>query len=189
MLKRLSVIALVAFIALLVSLTASDKGITGDGSRYSNSYVSSKAVDTTAARTTQTDSLVGTGLAPLFYFNDLFGATDVEGIFSCYISKLDTGSAANDYADTSKDSVVWYIYTAWNNPYRNYEKLICTLTFANPGVGVAKIQTRYFDFPDDSVLGDVIYGRLLMIMNDSDYTVARNAGKIYYTNAVVLNAR
>lgn len=193
-LSKILLFVLIILVGLGLTITEAEAR---SGQRYSSSHdFDQTCVDSTAEIVTETDSLVGTNLAPIFYFSDVEYAT-ITGIMEMYIYSMDSNVCDITGAvtpDTAKDSVQATLYTAWSSQLvgnstgynRASESWLLMLSFITPGVGTAKIERIKFAVPADSAIGDVLYWRL-----KSYYTHPNNTDStsITYRVGVSLNAR
>ena len=126
------------------------------------------------ARETKTDSVSGSD--PLFYYSGTSIYNSANGIAEVYILALDSDDAAAQIADTSQDSIIISIYTAWKNPwssafssnYRSGENIVAACSLSTMGVGYANRQMKRFTIA--SGIGQVLYARILSIYHPVNMT-------------------
>lgn len=174
--------------AFILAATIGYYSIPGEPPLEAKSYSSTfswnhTALDSSATRELRTDSLVGgTTGAPVFYFGNLEGtySSVIGGIIEAYVTALDSDDAAAQVADTTKDSLVFIIYTAWKtmlgtatNYHRAEETVLDSVVLSSVGYGVKR---GSWTIPTTAALGNVVYARIQSIYrppNDNDTVVIR----------------
>ena len=145
---------------------------------YSMTYTTAKIpLDSTGTGgvTAFVDSMTGTAVP--FFFTNLGDYGDIEGyiyIESTIISPGDTGDAAADIADTSKDSLAYTMYSSFD--YGRTVEHIIEYGSLTVYAGGKSYDTVPFTLPPGtgtSGIGDNVYFKFTYAIHDTDYSVAR----------------
>lgn len=145
-------------------------------------------LDSTTARLRTIDSLVGTGLAPIFRIKLPENCAGViKGTINLVVTKVDTNSAG-EYIDTTKDTIFGQIYTANEDRGIEYKQIDSSTLRLVPTTGTTGVTTK-FNIMADSTL-QIIYFRFIKAVQDSDYTVAEDPSVyVHYRATVKLEIR
>lgn len=173
--KRLALLAVLACLLFTFSvMVVDDQSVAREypkGLKYSPSFTWTFKIDSTIANDSiyDTTTVIGSGLSsPPLLFSGISDFNTISGYLNIAVIRVDT-NAANEYVDTTKDSVVCLFYTDWGSTASKrlvYKKVNAKL----PKAG----QTFYFTIPPDSILGDRLYIYFETIVSDTDKSVARS---------------
>lgn len=159
----------VALLALSILVLLQAAPVMAQSWRYGGTHdIDWTSIDSTAAKLTHTDSLTGgTTGSPVLYWNH--PNTKVMGAMVIAITARDTDDEAADIVDTTKDTIVATMYTAYNNMTSTgnatgYERLgetaLCSLVFnTHIGTTLAASTAQIFSSPTTPLVGDVVYWR------------------------------
>lgn len=180
--KRIGFIAAILVLAFVITIMQSnDPTIAAEkpkGLQYSNTFSWDVTLDTTADSVFDTTfSTSGGGHA--FLFTELDPYSSVSGYIKLEVSAVDTGDAAADIPDTSKDSLGVCFYTDWGDS--TYKKLVYKISNIKPTTTAA---TNYFSIPVDSIIGTRLWPKFTVAVGDSDYSVTRASAAITYKATV-----
>jgi len=189
-LRLLPVLVMLGVLAILASMNLVDD-VDANIPRtlnYSASYSMTKiSPDTTAA---VTDGLDTGALTPPFFFQGLGVYEDIEGYI--YISgvTVDTGDAAADTIDLSKDSVLYLMYTACD--YNRTIKNLIETGSLTVYTGGRSLDTVWFTLPPGTGTGGIcnnVFFNFDYAIADSDNSVARAGAGVIYTITVNMVAK
>lgn len=152
---------------------------------YTNSYTWEVTLDTTVAVKHDTAKVVGTGLDNIFSFTGLGGYSSIEGWIYAEAISCDTGDAAADIVDTTKDSMTYVLYT-YCNQNKNIKKIIELDSLIKGGGGE---DTVWFTIDADSAICDGIYFNFITAIADSDYSVVRAGAGVTYRVTTSITAK
>ena len=172
--KRTFLIAFVT-LAMAVPLVMYNDAISGEkpqGSRISGSITHTSTVDSTSAVQRDTTSTPSGSSTKLGWFTDVYNYGTVEGWYLIEYTSIDSGPAAANIADTTKDTAIVLIYTADadGTPYKEVWR--DTIAVFHVTASVANTDYVAFDV-SDSTLWDVLYFQVITSLKDSTYVKAR----------------
>lgn len=171
-------------VALMVVCLLQISPVSAQSWKYSSTHdINFTALDSAGGlKETLTDSLTGgTTGSPIFYYNN--PNTKLMGVMKIYITARDSDDAAAQVADTTKDTIVATLYTAYSDPSaantsgysRLGETALCSLIFnTHIGTTIAASTAQLFSSPTTPLVGDVAYWRFrcAYLCPNNDDTVA-----------------
>jgi len=158
-------LALVAFISVMNHEPSTAERPTG--TRYSGSAAFEVLNDTTALIAVDS-AVTTTGGNKLLLFTGLQDYSSVSGYISGEYFLIDT-NAGGEFIDTTKDTLAVELWTAWEADYTPSKLVwVCTLI-----TNSTNNSYQYFNL-SDSLIGQVLYAKLLYTVSDSDNSVARD---------------
>lgn len=152
--------------------------------RYTNTFTWTVNLDTTAAIVYDTQTVVAAGMAKIFNFTGLSSYSSVAGWIKISSITCDTGDAAADVVDTTKDSMKYQIYT-----YCLGDTTEVRLLDADSIIKAGSEPTVWFSIPAESLICDAIYFTFATSIKDSDYSVVRAGAGVTYTAQVNMVAK
>ncbi len=179
--KRLALLAFLACLLFTFSvMVVDDQSVAGEypkGLKYSPSFTWTFKIDSTIANDSiyDTTTVIGSGLSsPPLLFSGISDFNTISGYLNIAVIRVDT-NAANEYVDTTKDSIACLFYTDWGSS--STKRLVYKYGTKLPKAG----NTHYFSIPPDSILGDRLYIYFETIVNDTDKSVARSGDSCLVT--------
>jgi hypothetical protein len=174
--KRLIPLLIVAIMLAIVStVIVTDEGNARDkakGSQYSGSVTYALLPDTTAAYNQDTSTTK-------FRFDEVVNYSSLYGYMVVEYTAIDTGDAAADIVDTTKDTVIVIAKTYGQTGTPSKE--VWRDTLAAFHVTASVVNTDYVHFVlSDSALYDYLAFDFIWIVADSDNSVARAGAAAHY---------
>lgn len=183
--KRLIPLFIVAIVLAFAStMMVNDDANARDRARgypYRSTYNFTLGIDTTAAYNQDTTTGV-------FNFNEVVNYGSLNGYIAFEYTAIDTGTAAADIPDTTKDTIICILKTAAEGGTPSKEIWRDTLAAFHVTDSVANTDYVAFNV-SDSALWDKVYFDFVAIVADSDYSVARQGAQLHYRATVAMFAK
>jgi len=185
MLKRVGFLTVLGFVLCAMFIVMQQDAQTAEkpkGTKYTSSFAWTVYLDTTVGVAHDT-TITSTGGNQIFYMRGLENYGTLNGYIYGQVTSLDTGDAAADVPDTSKDSMLVRVYTGWDGiTFKKQIRLDSLFPAGSWG------DTIFWTL-SDSALGDRVWVEFITAVADSDYSVARAAAGIHYKATVYLIAK
>ena len=158
------------------------------GSAMSQTYAWTFQLDSTDLNPRDTQSTIASGSSKIMRFDDAKHYANIKGFLKVEYTHLDTGSAAADVMDTTKDSVIVQIMTS--NADFSFDSLIWTTTITALHFDTVSTSADYIGFDlSDSVTFSNLWVRFISAVQDSDYDISAVAGGVDFRGTVQLYAK
>lgn len=154
------------------------------GTMYSNAFNWTVIIDSSGTGIVYDTTTTTSGGGKIFYFRGLEHYSSLLAAIYVEVTSLDSGTAAADVPDTSKDSMLVQVYagfggTSWNR--KIYQDSIMVAGSAG--------DTLYIILSDSLGAADRLWVHFITSVADTDHTVASQLAGIHYKATVRMVAK
>jgi len=185
--KRIALVISLAAI-LMFAMMVGEQDVTSaekpKGTTYSSAFNWTVIIDSSGTGIVYDTTITTSGGGKIFYFRGLENYSSLNAAIYVEVTSLDTGDAAADVPDTTKDSMLVQIYAGYGGTSW-YRKIYQDSLMKASSAG----DTLYIPLSDSIGAADRVWFEFITSVADTDHTVAAQSAGIHYKTTVRMVAK